>query len=98
MLFLYLFDSPESPPRRPPSLFGRQSCLPRISFRHLQVRLDLSFQLQIQPAAPHQRQDTFDSSTPPHGAASRNRATSALACSHFWTSASSCLVPALVNE
>ena len=33
-----------------------------------------------------------------YGAASRNRATSALACSHFWTSASSCFVPALVNE
>src|SRR5262249_33279661 len=78
--------------------FGRQSYFPRISFCHLQVRLDLSFQLPIQPPAPHQRQDTFDSSTPPHRAASRNRATSALACSHFWTSASSCFVPALVNE
>ena len=98
MCFLHLCDSAEAAAGRPARFLGRQSALHTVPFRQLQVGENFVFQLPVQLSLAQQGQQAIGEAADSHDDASRNRATRAVAFSHWATSTASCFRPALVSE
>ena len=93
----YLRDAAELSPRRVPRIGWRQSRCSEVALRQLEVCLDLVVELAVVAAESDEREQALKGTSRAHAFASRNRATSALACSQLVTSTWSCLAPAWVS-
>ena len=93
-----LLDAAEAPPRLPASLARRPSGRDQVTLGQLEMREDLVVELPVHPGAAGERHHPpYGLPQRPHGLASMNRATSAVALAHFSASTCSCAAPAGVR-